>query len=140
MLVSRILAVDPGTRRCGVAISNRDQTMAFPRPALESGPGLVERLSELVTEEGVDELVVGRPVSLAGRETQSTLVADELFDELRRALQGVLVRQYDERLTTVTAQRSLRDAGVRAKAQRDHVDSAAAVVMLQSFLDERHRA
>lgn len=138
--MKRILAVDPGTRRCGVAMSNRDHTMAFPRPALESGPDLVVQIGELIESEDVGQLIVGRPLSLAGRETDSTRDADELFESLRRELTSVNVLQYDERLTTVTAQRSLREAGVRAKAQREHIDSAAAVVMLQSFLDGRQRA
>ena len=136
--MARLLGLDPGTKRCGVAISNSDQTMAFPRSALSRDAGLLTALDALVEEEGVERVVIGRPVALSGNETDSTRSADSLFNEVVARLSPLEVVQFDERLTTRAAQRSFADAGVTAKAQRERIDSAAAVVMLQHYLDS-HR-
>jgi putative Holliday junction resolvase len=112
--------------------------MAFPRPALKSDASLITTLAALVAEEGVATIVVGRPVALSGNETSSTLNADALFVALVDAFPQLDVVQWDERLTTLEAQRSLSQAGVKAKDQREHLDSAAAVIMLQNYVDGLH--
>ncbi len=132
----RILGIDPGTKRCGVAITNSAETMAFPRQAIVHDENFEARVATLVAEEGVELVVVGRPLSLAGRSTASTGFAHDLVERLRTHL-AVAVVEHDERLTTSAAQRSLLDAGVSTRDQRDRVDSAAAVVMLQHFVDVR---
>jgi putative Holliday junction resolvase len=134
----RLLGLDPGAVRCGVAVTNSAASMAFPRPALKNDASLLAVLAALVDEEGVATIVVGRPVALSGNETKSTLNADALFGAIVDAFPGLDVVQWDERLTTFEAQRSLRQAGVRAKDQREHLDSAAAVIMLQNYVDGRH--
>jgi len=137
--MAKLLGIDPGAVRCGVAITDSAATLAFPRAALSSGDALVSSISALVLEEGVGTVVVGRPVALSGNETASTEAADRLFVALAEALDGVSVVQWDERLSTVEAQRSLARAGRRAKEHRESLDSAAAVVMLQSYLDGQAR-
>ena len=132
----RILGIDPGTKRCGVAITNSAETMAFPREAIAYDEFFVTRVATLAADECVELVVMGRPLSLAGRVTASTTFADELFERLRVGL-DVSVVQHDERLTTSAAQRSLASAGVSARDQRERIDSAAAVVMLQHFTDAR---
>jgi putative Holliday junction resolvase len=109
--------------------------MAFPRPALANDERLIDVLRALVSEEDATTIVVGRPIALSGNETASTQSADELYQRLVTAFGEIEVIQWDERLTTFEAQRSLAQAGIRAKAQRDHVDSAAAVIMLQNYVD-----
>ena len=133
----RLLGIDPGTQRCGVAISDSGETMAFPREALRYDDAFVTAVTRLVEEESVALIVLGRPVSLAGTITASTRFADEMFDQLRVAV-TVPVVQHDERLSTAAAQRALSAAGVRARDHRRRIDSAAAVVMLQHFLDSGH--
>ncbi len=133
--MARVLGVDPGTKRCGVAISDSAQTMAFPRPALARDATFVERLAALVEEESVGTVVIGLPVALSGNDTQSTIDAQQLFEEIAERIGTVEVLQVDERLTTHSAQKSLSEAGLRAKDQRSRVDSAAAVIMLQNYLD-----
>lgn len=132
--MGRVLAIDPGTVRCGVAVSDSARTMAFPREAL-AADGLVERLAALCAEESVDTLVVGRPVALSGRATPSTERAAGLTAALRERLVGVEVVTVDERLTTVEAGRRLADAGRRAREARAAIDSAAAVVVLEAYLE-----
>jgi putative Holliday junction resolvase len=135
--MARLLGIDPGTRRCGVAVTDRDESMAFPRPALATNDELVESLRSLVEDESIELVVIGRPVALSGNETASTKEADALFERLEQGLAPVPVVQWDERLTTHEAQRSLSQAGLKAKNHREHVDSAAAVIMLQSYMDGR---
>jgi putative pre-16S rRNA nuclease len=133
--VARVLGLDPGARRCGVAVSDSAGAMAFPRPALRAGEGLAGEVERIAREESVGLVVVGRPVSLAGAATAATAAADEVFSAISERLAPTRVVQFDERLTTKSAERSLRESGVRARDQRGRVDSAAAVVMLQHYLE-----
>ncbi|MGA7835575.1 MAG: Holliday junction resolvase RuvX, partial [Acidimicrobiales bacterium] len=110
-------------------------SMAFPRDALTNDQQLIARLRSVVDDEEIGTIVVGRPVALSGGETASTREADELFERLVEEFGAHVVRQWDERLTTLEAQRSLSQAGIRAKDHRERVDSAAAVIMLQNYVD-----
>ncbi|HUX03341.1 MAG TPA: Holliday junction resolvase RuvX [Acidimicrobiales bacterium] len=138
--MARILGIDPGTRRCGIAISDSKRTMAFPRESLAVDERLIGSIARMTDEELVDLVVVGRPVALSGNQTQSTALADDLFVTLVDALSPTVVVQWDERLTTTQAQRSLSGAGVKAREHRGRIDSAAAVIMLQNYLDALHTA
>ena len=112
--------------------------MAFPRPALAVDDRLVAVLRAILEEEGVGLVIVGRPVALSGKETSSTEVADRLFTSFRDAFSPIAVYQCDERLSTYEAQRSLSVAGIKARDQRSRIDSAAAVIILQNYLDGLH--
>jgi putative Holliday junction resolvase len=133
--VARLLGIDPGSKRCGIAITDSQKTMAFPRPALQRDANFLVLLAALIDEESIGEIVIGRPVALSGSETASTKDATALFDEIRGAFASMSVIQWDERLTTHQAQKSLSEAGLSAKDQRARIDSAAAVVMLQNYVD-----
>ncbi len=133
--MARILGIDPGAKRVGIAVTDSSQTMAFPRAALANDESLLLTLRALVDDEGIAVIVVGRPVALSGGETASTRDADDLFARLVEAFADQRVRQWDERLTTFEAARSLSQAGIRAKDHREHIDSAAAVIMLQNYVD-----
>lgn len=109
--------------------------MAFPRAAVASDDRLIDQLRDLIESEEIAGVVVGRPVALSGRTTASTSNADALYHRLREAFASLPVTQWDERLTTHEAQRALSEAGIRAKSQREHVDSAAAVILLQNYMD-----
>lgn len=138
----RRLGIDVGSVRIGVACSDPDAVLATPVETVRrdrSGKHL-RRLAALVTELGAVEVVVGLPRTLADRTGTSALDAIDLADQLARRIAPTPVRLADERLTTVAAQRSLRAAGVRARAQRAVIDQAAAVAILQSWLDQRRAA
>lgn len=135
----RRLGIDVGSVRIGVACSDPDGILATPVETVRrdrSGKH-VRRLAELAAELGAVEVVVGLPRTLADRTGPSALDAMELADALGRRIAPTPVRLADERLTTVSAQRSLRAAGVRAREQRAVIDQAAAVAILQSWLDQR---
>jgi putative holliday junction resolvase len=135
----RRLGVDVGSVRIGVATSDPDGILATPVETVtrdRNGKHL-RRLGKLVAEYEAVEVVVGLPRTLADRTGPAAQDAIEVADLLAQRISPIPVRLADERLTTVTAQRSLREAGVRAKSQRAVVDQAAAVAILQGWLDER---
>jgi putative Holliday junction resolvase len=135
--MARLMALDPGTRRIGIAVSNSDQTMAFPRECILREGNWLDILQGLVEEEDVSEILVGRPVALSGRETTSTVMAEEFLVEIRTAMPDVHFVVVDERLTTASAAKQMASAGKSQKAQRKDIDSAAAVVLLQGVLDAK---
>lgn len=97
--------------------------------------GVVDLIVDLVREEAIVTVVVGRPLSLSGAVSSSTTKADDFSYALERALPDVELVRWDERLTTVSAQKAMTSAGKSSREQRDSIDSAAAVVLLQHFLE-----
>jgi putative holliday junction resolvase len=138
----RRLGVDVGSVRIGVAVSDPDGILATPVETVrrDRTDRHLRRLTVLVAELEAVEVVVGLPRTLADRTGPSAQDAIGLAEELAARVGPVPVRLADERLTTVTAQRSLREAGVRARGQRAMIDQAAAVGILQSWLDQRRVA
>ena len=138
----RILCLDFGSKTVGVAVSDPDGILATPVETVrrERTGKHLRRLVALVAEHAVVEVIVGLPRTLADRVGTSAQDAVDVADALAERIAPVPVRLADERLTTVVAQRSLRDAGVRAKAQRGVIDQAAAVGILQGWLDQRRNA
>jgi putative Holliday junction resolvase len=142
----RRLGVDVGSVRIGVACSDPDAVLATPVETVRrhaSGSHL-RRLADLVAELGVVEVVLGLPRTLADETGAAARDAIEVASELAKVLahrqMPTPVRLADERLSTVSAQRELRAAGVRAKGQRAVIDQAAAVTILQGWLDQRRAA
>ena len=138
----RRLGVDVGTVRIGVSVSDPDGILATPVETVRRDRGVahLRRLASLVGELEVVEVVVGLPRTLANRTGSSADDAVAVAEALAGRIGPVPVRLADERLTTVSAARFLRDAGVRAKEQRGMIDQAAAVAILQGWLDERRNA
>jgi putative Holliday junction resolvase len=139
----RRLGVDVGTVRIGVSVSDPDAVLATPVETVtrdKRGGKHVRRLAALVDEYQVVEVVVGLPRTLADRAGSSARDAIEVADLLADRVTPGPVRLVDERFTTVTAQRALREAGVRSRGQRSVIDQAAAVGILQNWLDQRRAA
>jgi len=142
----RRLGVDVGSVRIGVASSDPDGVLATPvetvpraRPNKRAaGPASdIARIAEIVREYEAVEVIVGLPRTLRGENGIAAGVAIAFAESLRTAIAPVPIRLSDERLTTVSAARALRDSGVRARGQRQVIDQAAAVSILQGWLDER---
>jgi putative Holliday junction resolvase len=134
--------VDVGEVRVGVALSDPSGILATPLITLSrdrAGGSDLEELVALIVEHQVVEVVVGLPRTLAGRHGPAARAAQEYAHTLAERLgDSVPVRMTDERLTTVSAIRTLADRGVRGRKQRAVVDQAAAVEILQGWL-EQHR-
>jgi len=133
----RVLGVDPGSVRIGISVSDSRRTMAFPRDCVHAGPQAVASVVRIALEEQVATVVIGQPLSLTGAQGNSASAAQAFADTLRAALQPhhISVVRFDERFTTTTAARQLRSAGSSAKSARAKVDSAAATVLLEAFLE-----
>ncbi|HEY2204268.1 MAG TPA: Holliday junction resolvase RuvX [Pseudonocardia sp.] len=138
----RRIGVDVGSVRVGVALGDPSGMIATPLATLrrdERDGSDLRQLAEIVAEYEVVEVVIGLPRTLADREGPAAVAARGYADALTPLL-TVPVRMVDERLSTVVATRALREAGVRGRKQRGVVDQAAAVAILQGFLDSRRSA
>jgi putative holliday junction resolvase len=129
------IGVDVGTVRIGIARSDPDGILASPLETVRRGKGDLARIAAIVEEYEAVEVIVGHPVSLSGREGPAATAARQFATRLARRLAPGMVRLHDERLTTVSAESSLRERGIRGQARRRVVDQAAAVVLLQAALD-----
>lgn len=134
----RILALDPGTVRIGVALSDELKLLATPLESLPAEPfaDLLERLRRLIREKEVELILVGMPRNMDGSYGPAALKVQEFVAALRSAL-TVPIQTWDERLTSVQAHRYLDATGVRARHRRGKVDPIAAAILLQSYLDAR---
>jgi len=135
----RVLGVDVGTVRVGLALSDPTGTLASPLETLrraKDGSDL-DRLAALVVEHEVAEVVVGEPRHLSGASGASAQDANAYSEALAGRVADVPVYMIDERLSTVTAASHLREGGIDSRKQRPVIDQAAAVVILQQYLDSR---
>jgi putative holliday junction resolvase len=136
MQTGRILALDLGKRRIGLAISDE---LGITAQGLETLQRIrvredVAKLAQLVRERNVSLILMGNPVNMSGREGRQSDYARD-FGERLRAATGVDVKLWDERLTTVEAQRVLRQSGISLQKRTQAVDRLAAVILLESYLD-----
>ena len=132
----RILAIDPGERRIGVAAADLRLRVAIPLRSIEGGPDAVEAVARLAEEEGARALVVGLPLSLSGALGPQAQRAQALAGALAERL-SVPVLTWDERLTSAEARRRLSGGG-RRRDKRD-VDALAAAIILQAYLDSQRQ-
>jgi putative Holliday junction resolvase len=132
----RILALDPGTKCVGVAISDETRTLAPPLEFIPAEPfaDFLARLQTLIREREVGLILVGVPRNMDGSYGPAAAQAQQLVAVLKEAI-PVPIQTVDERLSTVQAQRLLRAAGKRARKQKTRIDQSAAAVLLQSYLD-----
>jgi putative Holliday junction resolvase len=131
----RVLGLDLGDARIGVAISDDERRLAVPLGTIHTGaPADVKAIAALVSEHDVTIVVVGHPLLLSG-ETGERAHHAERFAEALRGFLGVPVLLHDERLSTVEADRALRATGASGRERRRSVDRSAATVILQSWLD-----
>jgi putative Holliday junction resolvase len=150
MIRGRRIGVDVGTVRVGVAICDPDGILATPLVTVprdssravtqrDGVPPDIAEIVRLVQEYEAVEVVVGLPVNLAGKEGPAAVAIRQYAEILKAALDPVPVVFTDERMSTVAAARRLSERGVRGKRQRAVVDQAAAVEILQTWLDSQRR-
>jgi putative pre-16S rRNA nuclease len=134
----RVLGLDLGDVRIGVAISDDARRLAVPLGTVQVGrpPGELKAIASLVVEHGVTLIVLGLPLSLDGSHGPRAHHA-EAFAETLRMMLPVPVAMQDERFTTVEAERGLRGSGVKGPDRRSVVDAEAARIALQAWLDAR---
>lgn len=132
----RVLGVDFGLKRVGLAVTDPEGRMAFPLKTIErtTRKELFAGMLDLIESENISKVVVGLPLDLEGGETLSTRQAVNFAESLARRA-GVPVVFADERLTSVEAEERLREAGVSGKKLKKVLDSQAAVLILESYLE-----
>ncbi|HYZ12163.1 MAG TPA: Holliday junction resolvase RuvX [Actinomycetota bacterium] len=135
----RVLGLDLGDARIGVAISDDDRRLAVPLGTVRTGaPSDVKAIAELVRENDVTLLVVGHPLNMSGEAGERAHHAERFANALTGFLQ-IPVVLHDERLSSVQADRALRESGAGGPQRRRSIDRSAATVILQSWLDARRR-
>jgi putative Holliday junction resolvase len=135
----RVLALDLGDVRIGVAISDPRRRLAVPLGVVRTGaPADLKAIRSIVADNEVSLVVIGDPLLLSGERGDRSRKAEEFATALRAVL-DVPVELHDERLSTVEAERELRSAGASGREARRSVDQAAATVILQSWLDGHRR-
>ena len=139
MIQSRVLALDLGKKRIGMALSDELGVTAQGLETLERTNIREDlaRISQLAAERSVALILMGNPLHMSGREGRQAEYARD-FGERLRAASGIPVEFWDERLTTVAAQRVLRESGISIEKRAKAVDRLAAVILLESYLDSRN--
>ena len=134
----RVLAIDHGTKRMGIAISDPSGVIAQPLEFIPSEPfaAFVERLKALILEKEVELILVGMPRNMDGSYGPAAAKVQEFVAVIKESI-AIPVKTWDERLTSAQANRMLVQADVRRKDRKEKVDKAAAAILLQSFLDSR---
>ena len=132
----RILAIDHGTRRIGIAISDELKTIAQPLEFISAEPfdAFMARLQQIVAEKPVELILVGMPRNMDGTYGPAAEKVRTFVDALKEKV-PVPIRTWDERLTTAQANRFLIAADVRRRDRKEKVDKTAAAILLQSYLD-----
>jgi putative Holliday junction resolvase len=132
----RILALDHGTKRVGVAVSDELKMIATPLEFIPAEPveALLERIKTLIREKEVELFLIGMPRNMDGSYGPAALKVQE-FAAVLSAKFAIPIKLWDERLTTTQAQKFLISAGVRRNQRKEKIDQTAAAIFLQSYLD-----
>jgi len=132
--MGRILGIDHGTVRIGVAMSDETEFLASPLTTVRSGKAAVDELVSIVTEHEVRTIVVGLPRNMNGTYGPATEKVRAFIVKLSKRT-NVPIVEWDERLSTVSAHNDLREAGLDGRQRKGVVDKVAARIILQNYLD-----
>jgi putative Holliday junction resolvase len=139
----RILGIDHGLVRIGIAISDESGTIAFGKEAIPNDKNSIKRIIELVKENNAMRIIVGYPLNLKGQKTAQTLEVDKFLADLKEALKkqsiNTEVIEWDERFTSKMALDSMIASGMKKKDRQDkkNLDIISSAIMLQSYLDSK---
>jgi putative Holliday junction resolvase len=132
----RLLGLDIGARRIGVAVSDEFGTIASPVAMIDQHTDVIAQLRDLIARYGAKRLVAGLPVSMSGQEGLQAADVRAQADALAQAV-GLPLEYYDERLTTSIAEQTLIAQGTRRDKRKGRIDAVAAAVILQGYLDNQ---
>lgn len=135
--MSRILAIDHGTKRMGIALSDELKMIAQPLEYIPAEPleGFLKSLEKIIQEKEVELIVVGMPRNMNGTYGPATEKVKTFMETLKTRFPNIPLRTMDERLTSSQANRLLIEADVRRNKRKEKVDKMAAAIILQSYLD-----
>ncbi|HTF02667.1 MAG TPA: Holliday junction resolvase RuvX [Bacteroidia bacterium] len=137
--MARILAIDYGTKRCGIAVTDPLQMIATGLTTVHS-KDIIDWLKKYMEKESVETIVVGDPKNLRGEKTDASEHADGFVTSLKRNFPGMKIARVDERFTSKMATKAILDSGMKKKDRQDKalVDEVSATIMLQSYLEQKH--
>jgi len=134
--MGRILAIDHGTVRIGLAMSDEMQLVASPFKTLQNGPRIVEEIARLIRDKHVVKVIIGAPILMSGQKGTAMERVERFVELLSKALEHeVPLELVDERLSSVTAERALKREGHMIDPKEGLVDQLAATVILQDYLN-----
>lgn len=146
----KALGIDYGSKRIGLSLSDDTRTIAFPFKYISNNSlkESIAELKEIVNSENIGLIVIGMPIGLRGRQTDTSVKIDEFINEIKikiantgdSAEDKIEIASYDERFSTVQAQKSLIAGNVKRKKRREIVDSIASAFILQSYLDRNSKS
>lgn len=136
--MGRILAIDYGTKRCGIAVTDPSQIIATGLTTVHS-KDIIEWLTKYMEKEPVEAIVIGDPRDLKGNKTDATVHADGFATLVKRTFPGLKIVRIDERFTSKMASRTILESGLKKKDRQDKalVDEVSATILLQSYLESR---
>ena len=134
--MGRLLAIDYGHKRLGLALSDETHSIASPLPAELRGEKLFSQLQRLCITHAVDKIVIGLPVTMRGKEERAAESIRAFAEQLGKQLKLPIVL-LDERLTTAQAEKLMIGHSVSRKRRKEHIDSLAAAILLQTYLDSQ---
>jgi putative Holliday junction resolvase len=135
--MNRALGIDYGDARIGLAVSDELRMLAHPLETVQNTPKALPRIKAVISEKSVDVIVLGLPKNMDGTRGASAEKVEAFATAIRTEHPGMRVVLWDERLTTVAAQRALHEAGRNAKNSRAVLDQVAAQMILQGWLDSQ---
>ena len=135
--MGRLLAIDYGARRVGLALSDPLKMIASPYRTIikKNNTNLIEEIERIIAEEDVELTIIGLPLGMAGQITEQTKKVEEFVDKLTD--RGIIIKYEDERWSSVAAKRSMKEQNIKSGYNKDLVDQTAAAIFLQQYLD-RH--
>ena len=135
--MGRLLAIDYGTRRVGLALSDPLKIIASPyRTIINKGnSSLIVEIERIIAAEDVEQAIIGLPLSMAGQITEQTKRVEEFADKL--IARGIAIEYEDERWSSIAAKRSMKEQNIKSGYNKELVDQTAAAIFLQQYLD-RH--
>jgi putative holliday junction resolvase len=136
MTKGKYLAIDYGDRRVGLAISDYDKVIAFPRDFLVYGKmdELIERLKVFCSEEQIVKIIIGLPIEMDGKIGERFIKTQKFGDALKKAVDQIPVEYFDERLTTRQSINKLYEQGIKTKGHKGQRDMVSAQIILEAYL------
>ena len=134
--MGRILAIDYGLKRCGVAISDPLKIIANAYNVYSPNE-IIQELEKIIKEKEIDAIVVGYPINMKGEKTSTTLLVDKFINELKKKFPNIAIEKLDERLTSKMAQQTLILSGTKKsdRQKKSNTDLISATILLQNYLD-----
>ena len=136
-MMTRILGIDYGEQRTGIAITDPLKITAQGLETIKSNGSdkvVLRRIEEIVNEYGVDTFVIGNPINLDGSESDRSKLTEAFIHKLKSRFNNIEIIKIDERFTTVEAHRTMNDLNIDSKKKKDIVDTISAVYILESYL------